>query len=128
MVAWRALTLGEVEAGTCKSAADVVITLAASKQVIGRLQELVITRQLRRLCEAARLCPVCQAERSIKDYRRRRLDTILGRVVVKGPRFNRLPPLRTAELVVTAHPNRYGRKGAGRGLTGKQGRGRLLGD
>ena len=84
----EAAELGEVQTGVCLSAANVGLKLAAMKEIIGRLQEIVIKQQLRRHCEAARPCPVCNAPRSIKDYRTRTLDTVLGRVIVDAPRFD----------------------------------------
>ena len=54
----EAAELGEVQTGVCLSAADVGLKLAATKEIIGRLQEIVIKQQLRQHCEAARLCPV----------------------------------------------------------------------
>jgi hypothetical protein len=73
----EATELGQVQTGACLSAADVGLKLA--KELIARLQEILITRQLRRHCETARPCPGSNAPRSIKDYRTRTLDTVLGR-------------------------------------------------
>jgi hypothetical protein len=80
--------IGEVEAGACRSAGDVGLTLASAKKLIARLQELVMKEQLNRHCEASRPCPECGVPRHIKGHRTRTLDTMLGQVVVDAPRFN----------------------------------------
>ena len=42
------------------------------------LQEIVVSEQLQRYCEAVRPCPRCHRRRHLKDYRRRRHDTVFG--------------------------------------------------
>jgi hypothetical protein len=37
---------------------------------------------------AARPCPRCHRRRHLKDYRRRRIDTVFGRLAVRAPRFD----------------------------------------
>ena len=54
--------------------------------ILGRLQEIVVSEQLQRHCEALRPCPRCHRRRHLKDYRRRRFDTVFGRLVVSVPR------------------------------------------
>jgi hypothetical protein len=80
--------IGEVEAGACRSADDVGLNLVSAKELMARLQELVMKQQLSRHCEASRPCPECGVPRHIKDHRTRTLDTVLGQVVVKAPRFD----------------------------------------
>jgi hypothetical protein len=73
---------GQVECGPCQSAADVGVKLADAKPLLARLQQVVVSQQLRDYCAASRPCPSCQARRNLKDYRTRRLDTVLGRIAV----------------------------------------------
>ncbi len=47
-----------------------------------------MTEQLRQHCDSARLCPSCKEPRNVKDYRKRRVDTVLGSLVVSAPRFD----------------------------------------
>jgi hypothetical protein len=53
-------THGGLEGGACRSAGrceDVGLQLADSKRILGRLQEIVVSEQLQRYCEAMRPCP-----------------------------------------------------------------------
>ena len=72
----------------CRSAEDVGLQLADGKRILGRLQEIVVCEQLQRHCQAARLCPGCRRLRHLKDHRRRRFDTIFGRLSLRAPRFD----------------------------------------
>lgn len=74
--------LGIVECGPCQSASDVGLTLADTKPILRRLQEVVVSEQLRKHCGAARQCRTCRRLRHVKDVRERRLHTTLGTVDV----------------------------------------------
>jgi hypothetical protein len=76
-----------IERGRCSTAGDVGLQLVEAKRVNARLQELVMTEQLRQHCAGVRRCAACEQRRALKDYRLRRIDTVLGRVVVRAPRF-----------------------------------------
>jgi hypothetical protein len=80
--------LGTLDRGGCRSAEDVGLQLADAKPILGRLQEIVVSEQLQRYCEAVRPCPRCHRRRHLKDYRERRYDTVFGRLVVGAPRFD----------------------------------------
>jgi hypothetical protein len=69
--------LGTLDRGVCRSAEDVGLQLADAKPILGRLQEIVVSEQLERYCEAVRPCPRCHRQRHLKDYRCRRFDTVL---------------------------------------------------
>ena len=56
--------------------------------MLQRLQEIVVSEQLQRYCEAVRPCPRCHRRRHLKDYRCRRFDTVFGRLGVRAPRFD----------------------------------------
>ena len=73
--------------GRSVTAGDVGLQLAEAKQITARLQQLVMTEQLRQHCATVRRCAACDRRRPLKDYRRRQIDTVLGRVVVRAPRF-----------------------------------------
>jgi len=49
--------LGRVECGTCQSVSDVGLALSDAKPILGRLQQVVTTGQLRGYYETARVCP-----------------------------------------------------------------------
>src|SRR6266542_3205593 len=81
--------LGAIEraaGGTVRE--NVGVSLQESKQILQRLQEAVVGQQLREHCEQKRKCTNCGASRPIKDYRRRRLVTILGTVRLKFPPYH----------------------------------------
>src|SRR5271165_3253950 len=80
--------LGTLDRGACRSAEEVGLELADAKRILGRLQEIVVSEQLQRYCEGVRPCPRCHRRRHLKDYRRRRLDTVFGRLSVRAPRFD----------------------------------------
>src|SRR6202051_4818346 len=80
--------LGTLDRGACRSAEDVGLQLADAKPILGRLQEIVVSEQLQRYCEAVRPCPRCHRRRHLKDYRYRRFDTVFGRARVGTPRFD----------------------------------------
>jgi hypothetical protein len=80
--------IGELDCGTCRSAEDVGLQLAEAKPILGRLQEIVVSEQLQRYREDVRPCPRCRRRRHLKNYRRRRFDTVFGRLVVSAPRFD----------------------------------------
>jgi hypothetical protein len=80
--------LGTLEGGACRSAEDLGLQLADSQRILGRLQEIVVSEQLQRYCEAVRPCPRCHRRRHLKDYRRRRFDTVFGKLAVRAPRFD----------------------------------------
>jgi hypothetical protein len=61
--------LGTLDRGACRSAEDVGLQLADAKPILGRLQEIVVSEQLQRYCEAVRPCPRCHRRRHLKDYR-----------------------------------------------------------
>jgi hypothetical protein len=58
------------------------LTLVEAKQLMARLQQLIVREQLLQHNEQARACAVCGTRRSVKDYRDRRIATVLG----TGPR------------------------------------------
>ena len=46
--------LGTLDRGACRSPEDVGLQLADAKVILGRLQEIVVSEQLERYCEAVR--------------------------------------------------------------------------
>jgi hypothetical protein len=74
--------------------------MADAKRILGWLQETVVTEQLSMHCETVRPCPVCHRRRHLKDRnRRRRLDTVLGKVTVEAPRFDGCRRCRQRRIV-----------------------------
>jgi hypothetical protein len=80
--------LGTLDRGPCRSVADLGLQVADGKPILGRLQEIVVSEQLQRHCEAARPCPVCHRRRHLKDDRRRHFHTMFWRFAVRPPRFD----------------------------------------
>ena len=77
--------LGTLDRDTCRSAEEVGLQLADAKPILGRLEEIVVSEQLQRYCEAVRPCPRCHRRRHLKDYRRRRYDTVFGKSSLWAP-------------------------------------------
>ena len=69
------------------SAENLGVNLQESKQIVNRLQGTVVKQQLEEHCEQRRECLTCGRLRPVKDYRRRRLDTVLGTVRLRVPRY-----------------------------------------
>src|ERR1700757_1624307 len=82
------ITLGTIErlAGST-TAENLGVNLQESKQIVNRLQDTVVKRQLQQHCEQRRKCLTCGRLQPVKDYRRRRLDTVLGTVRLRVPRY-----------------------------------------
>ena len=82
------IILGTIErlAGST-TANNLGVNLQESKQIVNRLQDAVVKQQLEEHCEQRRKCLTCGRLRPVKDYRRRRLDTVLGTVRLRVPRY-----------------------------------------
>jgi hypothetical protein len=82
------IILGTIErlAGST-TAKNLGVNLRESKQIVNRLQDTVVKQQLEEHCEQRRKCLTCGRLRPIKDYRCRRLDTVLGTVRLRVPRY-----------------------------------------
>src|SRR5271170_2015269 len=73
------ITLGTIERlAESTTAENIGVNLQESKQIANRLQDTVVKQQLQEHCEQRRKCLSCGRLRPIKDFRRRRLDTVLG--------------------------------------------------
>ena len=79
--------LGQIDSNPLQSASDLGLKLADMKPILTQLQNIIIKVQMDRYCESVRCCPSCRLPRRIKDYRERRLDSVLGTIVVRAPRF-----------------------------------------
>ena len=58
--------LGTLDRGACRSTVDVGLQLADAKRILGRLQEIVVSEQLQRHCEAVWPCPGCHRRRHLR--------------------------------------------------------------
>ena len=82
------ITLGTIErVAACTTAENLGVNLRESKQIANRLQDTVVKQQLQEHCEQRRKCLTCGKQRPVKDFRRRRLDTVLGTVRLRVPRY-----------------------------------------
>jgi hypothetical protein len=82
------IKLGTIERLAGSTTAETVgVNLQESKQIVNRLQNTVIKQQLVEHCGKSRGCLTCGQLRPVKDYRRRRLDTVLGTVRLRAPRY-----------------------------------------
>src|SRR3984893_5368398 len=84
------ITLGTIERLCASTTAENLgVNLRESKQIANRLQDAVVKRQLQEHCEQRRKCLTCGKQRPVKDFRCRRLDTVLGTVRLRVPRYRR---------------------------------------
>lgn len=72
----------------CTASDNVGVNLQESKQILHCLHETVVSQQLHEHCEHKRKCSRCGISRSIKECRRRRLDTVLGTVRPRTPHYH----------------------------------------
>ena len=84
------ITLGTIERLAASTTAESLeVNLRESKEIANRLQDTVVKQQLQEHCEQRRKCPTCGKQRPVKDFRCRRLDTVLGTVRLRVPRYRR---------------------------------------
>ena|SRR5471032_98485 len=57
---------------------SVGLSLADGKQLLHNLQRAVIPAQVDEICGLRRICRRCHRWTALKDYRRRKVDTVLG--------------------------------------------------
>jgi hypothetical protein len=84
---------------------DLGIRLEEGKTILANIQNVITTAQAEFDSHARRTCPACGKARRMKDYRRRRIDTMFGQVSVRLKRTtagctheyaeHRLPPGRS---------------------------------
>src|SRR5258708_5178505 len=94
------ITLGTIErlAGST-TAENLGVNLQESKQIANRLQDTIVKQQLHEHCEQRRKCLTCGRQRPVKDFRCRRLDTILGTRIPQDSAISKLSvPLRHTGL------------------------------
>lgn len=72
----------------CTASGNVGVNLQESKQILHCLHETVVSQQLHEHCEHKRKYSRCGISRSIKECRRRRLDTVLGTVRPRTPHYH----------------------------------------
>src|SRR5277367_3364817 len=65
------------------------LTLQDGRAILTGIEQEVVQSQVELQSGAASVCEHCQVRLRIKDIRRRRLDTVFGRVTVSCRRFNR---------------------------------------
>lgn len=63
------------------------LTLAESKVLLGRVQQLVIAQQVRTYLTQQRACPHCGKPRDLKQHATAPFRTLFGRVLVDNPRW-----------------------------------------
>jgi hypothetical protein len=90
------ITLGTIErvAGST-TAENLGVNLQESKQIANRLQDTVVKQQLHEHCEQRRKCLTCGKQRPVKDFRSRRLDTVLGTVCLRCRTVLKSRPAKT---------------------------------
>jgi hypothetical protein len=62
---------------------DLGMRLEEGKAALARMQNVIVAAQADSDSRLRRTCPACGAYRRSKDYRRRRIDTVFGRVSVR---------------------------------------------
>jgi hypothetical protein len=74
------------DVGASLSPGHLGLSLADGKTICAGLQQAVAERQVACLTASGTYCPHCGLVMRVKDYRRRRIDTVYGRIDVKVPR------------------------------------------
>jgi hypothetical protein len=69
------------------TAETIGLSLDDGKRLLQTVQQHVVAAQTREMTGPYRLCRVCHREQRLKDYRVRRLDTVLGTVRFRSPRL-----------------------------------------
>ena len=86
-----AVHVREVATGSDDSAGSAVkplgLTLADAKALLAAVQRHLVEAEVADYCRERRRCPHCKKQRPLKDVRARRLNSLLGTVSVRAPRF-----------------------------------------
>ena len=77
--------IGYVERPDLASEADLGLTHDEGKCLIRRLQAEIAQNQVEALIAKARPCPCCRRLRSVKEHRRRQIDTMFGHLKTPPP-------------------------------------------
>src|ERR1700677_2864156 len=65
---------------------EIGLTLSDGKTIMAGLQQFVVKQQCEAYVLTSRYCTDCQTFRRIKDYGKRKIRTVYGRVEVSNPR------------------------------------------
>jgi len=86
----QSISVGTTDIAAAPSIATLGLSLADGKAFLSQLQTQVVSAQIAAINAQHRLCPVCQSQRSIKDYHQVNFRSLFGQVCARVPRFN--PP------------------------------------
>lgn len=90
--------------------ANVGLALAEAKDLLGKIQETVVTEQVKEALETEAPCPTCERRRRHKDTRRIVLRSLFGTLHVRSPRWFHCPcrpaETRTFTPLATLLPER----------------------
>jgi hypothetical protein len=84
---FHSTTVGHIERPELTSESDLGLTHDDGKYLIRRVQAEIAQDQVRARISEVRPCLACGRLRSIKEHRRRRLDTVFGHLRIHAPRF-----------------------------------------
>lgn len=65
---------------------DLGLCLVEAKSILNEIQRALLQDQVEEIGEIARVCRFCGTYLPVHDRRRRRIDTLFGRVIVEAPR------------------------------------------
>ena len=68
------------------SSEDLGLCLAEAKSLLKEIQCALLQNQLEEISEIARVCRFCGTYLPVHDRRRRRINTLFGRVIIEAPR------------------------------------------
>jgi hypothetical protein len=84
----RSHEIGVIERSSIDASEDSLgISLAEGKSILEEVQRAVHQDHVEDISEVERACPHCQAYLRVHDRRKRRVDTLFGRVTVEAPRM-----------------------------------------
>jgi hypothetical protein len=69
------------------SAGEIGFSIEDGKTIMAHLQQVVVNQQCEAYVLTSRFCTDCERFRQIKDYGKRKIRTVFGRVEVRNPRI-----------------------------------------
>ena len=69
------------------SAGEIGFSVEDGKAIMAHLQQVVVNQQCEAYVLTSRFCMDCEGFRRIKDYSKRKIRTVFGRVEVRNPRI-----------------------------------------
>jgi hypothetical protein len=83
----QSISLGATDMESAPSIDALGLSLANGKAFLSKLQTQVVCAHIAAINSRNRICPVCQCQRRVKDYRHVNFRSLFGKVCARVPRF-----------------------------------------